>query len=98
MFFFLFGLVNSFDLCGLCVKYGKTALKLARTNAPREVIVKKATAKCQELGGLLTAVCQKYLETQLDELIAEAKSNTKTAEEYCVEKGICSKTEIQSAS
>ena len=98
MLFLFFGLVSSFDLCGLCVRYGKTALQLARTNAPREVIVQKAEKKCKEFGGFIEAVCKKYLDTQLDDLIAEARSNTKTAEVYCVEKGICSKAEIDKLS
>ena len=94
-FFFFFGLVKSFDLCGMCVRYGKTALNMARSNAPKEVIVQKAEKKCKEFGGMIEMVCKKYLDSQIDALIEEARSNTKTAEEYCVEKMICSPSEIK---
>ena len=79
----------------MCVRYGKSALALARSNAPKDVIVQKAEKKCKELGGMIELVCKKYLDGQIDQLIEEAKSNTKTAEEYCVENKICSNSEIK---
>lgn len=95
MFFLFLVLGTSFSLCQMCLKYGRNALYLARSGAPREEIVRRATKRCGELSDFLKAVCNKYLETQLDALIEEAKASNKNEKEYCTEHKICSKKEIE---
>lgn len=88
--FFLFAVVAaSFNLCDLCVRYGVPALAMARSGATPEEIKPIAKEKCNTLPAFLSAVCSKAADTMLPDLIKEARSTTKSAEEYCKEKKIC---------
>lgn len=93
MLFLLLTAAFSIDkICELCVKWGTPALEMARAGATPEQIRPIAERKCSELkvyNQLYAKFCEKVAIKMLPKLLAEARGNNMTAQEYCVQKKIC---------
>ena len=89
MFFFFFHLIFSGTICELCTTYGKPALSMARSGKSSDEIRPVALKKCDILPQPFIELCKKVANTMLENLIEEAKTSNKTAEEYCKERKFC---------
>lgn len=90
--FEIFGFsIDNSRVCNMCLYYGNVTLTLARSGAPLEEIQQKATAKCHsgEVPTGFQGFCASFVKYQLTNILKEAKTTTKTAQQYCEEKKVC---------